>query len=175
MTRTNRRPIALTEVADYYQTYISKVQKDDFLEVLKDNTPKVLSFFGNLSEEQWLFRYAPSKWSIKEVAMHIIDTERIMAYRALRIARGDQTPMAGYEQDDYVPLSKADERTSESILKEYEAVRQSSIQLFEYFDDNHLDTIGMASGCPFTPRALGFILAGHETHHVGVVERIYLK
>jgi len=174
MNQTHRRPVPVHDVADYYQTYIRKVPEDDFLQVLKNNTPQVLSFLSELSEEQWLFRYAPGKWSIKEVVLHIIDTERIMVYRALRIARGDKTPIPGFEQDDYVPFSKADQRSPDSILQEYEAVRNSSVHLFEHFDNSHLDATGTASGNPFTPRALGFILAGHEIHHIDVIKRLYL-
>jgi len=173
MLHNIKRP-ASEESSDYYKTYIHKVPKDDFLQVLKQAVPETTALMRGFSEEQWMHRYSPGKWSIKEVMLHIIDTERIMAYRALRISRGDKTPMAGFDQDDYIPFSKADSRSPESIIEEYNAVRQASIQLFEHLDDEHLATVGTASGQPFTPRALGFAVAGHEIHHLMVLQDRYL-
>jgi len=172
MSHSIRRPKP-EESSNYFKTYIDKVPQDDFLEVLKKSNSEIVSFLKGLTEEQWMHRYAPDKWSIKEMMLHIIDTERIFAYRALRISRGDKTPLPGYEQDDYVPLSKADQRSSSSLIAEYEAVRQASIYLFEHLDDSHLGTVGTASGNSFTPRALGFVVAGHEIHHMQVVKERY--
>ncbi|MFT4664283.1 MAG: putative damage-inducible protein DinB [Polaribacter sp.] len=173
MQHSVRRPLP-EESPQYYKTYIDKVPQEDFLSFLKTSSSEITAFLKGLSEEQWMHRYAPDKWSIKEMMLHIVDTERIMAYRALRISRGDKTPLPGFEQDDYVPFSKADQRSSASIISEYDAVRQASVQLFEYLDDSHLKTVGVASGNPFTPRALGFVLAGHEVHHMQVLKERYL-
>ncbi len=172
MNHSSKRPLP-EESSQYFKTYIDKVPQPDFLSLLKKASPETTAFLKGLSEEQWMHRYAPDKWSIKEMMLHIIDTERIFAYRALRISRGDKTPLPGYEQDDYVPFSKADQRSSTSIIAEYEAVRQASIQLFEHMDDGHLEAVGIASGGPFTPRALGFVLVGHEIHHMQVLKERY--
>ncbi|MDH3652238.1 MAG: DinB family protein, partial [Saprospiraceae bacterium] len=112
-------------------------------------------------------------WTVKELLLHMIDTERIFAYRALRIARSDLTPMAGFDQDDYVPYSNANERSSTSIVSEYSAVRQATIQLFKNFTDAMYAKCGTASERPFTPLALGFIIAGHEIHHLRILMEKY--
>lgn len=174
MTYTARRPLP-GESPDYYLTYIKQVSQDDFLQVLKDNAVEFISFLSNIAEDKWDYRYAPDKWTVKEVILHLIDTERIMAYRALRIARNDKTPLPGFEQDDYIPYCNAHSRSPESVISEYEAVRQASIQLFQYLDDSHLESLGTASGNSFTPRALGFVIAGHQVHHVRVLEERYFN
>jgi uncharacterized damage-inducible protein DinB len=168
-----RRPTPL-EAADFYSGYIDKVPGNDFLQVLKNNASTTLAFLSNLTPIQWDYRYAPDKWSIKEMILHIIDSERIFTYRALRIARGDQTPLPGFEQNDYVPLSKASERSAESIISEYQAVRNASLALFTNFDDDMLHRKGTASETPITVLALGFIVAGHELHHLNILKERYL-
>lgn len=173
MTHTIRN-LQEGEVPSYYQTYTLKVPQNDFLQVIKDSTITFVQFLEALPEDKWTFRYAPEKWSIKEILLHIIDTERIMAYRALCMSRGDQTPLPGFDQDAYVPYSNADERTVPSLIMEYKAVREASIQLFEYMDDAQIDAVGSASGNPFTPRALGFIIAGHQIHHLQVIKERYI-
>ncbi len=157
----------------YYKKYIDQVHSDNFLNVLENTKPDTLAFLNALEESKWNFRYAEDKWSIKEVMMHIIDTERIMAYRALRIARNDKTPLPGFEQDDYIPFTNAQNRTPASIIDEYLAVRRATTEMFRYFDDEMLNRMGTASGNPFTPRALGFIIAGHEAHHLRIVKERY--
>ena len=173
MNATLKRPEP-KESNDYYKTYISKVVGDNFLNVLEMLVPKTVALLSSLDDSKWNYRYADGKWSIKEVMMHVVDTERIMAYRALRIARNDKTPMPGFEQDDYIPFTNAENRSPESIIAEYKAVRRATIELYKYFNDEMLSRVGTASGNSFTPRALGYVIAGHELHHLGILRERYL-
>ncbi|MCR9290493.1 MAG: DinB family protein [Bacteroidetes bacterium] len=173
MTHTKKRPEA-NEYWDYYQTYTNKVEGNDALKTLTDAKSKTIAFLKNLSEKQWNYRYTDNKWSIKEVLLHIIDTERIFAYRALRIARNDKTPLMGFEQDDYIQYNYADNRSSESIIEEYESVRNATLTLFQSMNDESLAFSGTASENPATARALMFIMAGHEIHHLNILKERYL-
>ncbi len=173
MNTTLKRP-ETKESNDYYKTYINQVDGDNFLNVLEESLPQTIAFLNSLDAEKWNYRYADGKWSIKEVMLHVIDTERIMAYRALRFARNDKTPLAGFDQDEYIPYVDAENRSAASIIEEYEAVRKASIQMFSYFNDEMLSSVGTASGNPFTTRALGFVIAGHEAHHLRIVRERYL-
>ncbi|WP_375438108.1 alpha/beta hydrolase-fold protein [uncultured Hymenobacter sp.] len=159
----------------YYDTYICLVPEGtDPLVQLQQQPEELRRLVGQLTDEQAGFAYAPGKWSIKEMLVHILDTERIFAYRALRIARGDQQPLAGFDQDEYVPYSGANERSLESIVKEYDTVRAATLSLFESFQPGAYDRMGIASGFPVSVRALAFILPGHEAHHLHILQQRYL-
>ncbi len=147
----------------------------DGLEGLKQNLDLVVSFYSNIPHEKHDYAYEEGKWSVKDVLLHIIDTERVFIYRALRIARQDKTPLASFEQDDYVASGYTSKRTLMSLLEEYKTVRQSSIALYNSFDSIALEQIGEASGFPISVRALGYILTGHENHHNLVIKQRYLK
>ncbi len=162
------------ESHDYFKLYINQVPGDNFLRVLKTSYLSTLLLLENMDLEKWNFRYAEGKWSIKEVMLHILDTERIFAYRALRVSRNDMTPMPGFEQDDYVPFYDAENRSIKSILKEYKAVRRASIAQFKNFNDDMLGRVGTASEHAISARALGFMIAGHEIHHVRILKERYL-
>ncbi len=168
-----KRPQA-HEYGAYYHTYISKVENDDVLHALQEGQRFTLDFFKNLPLEKWDFRYAPGKWSVKELLQHVIDGERIFAYRALRIARNDKTPLPGFNENEYADASHADQRTPSSLLAEYEAVRAATLHLFQHFTEEDLGRIGTASNFPASPLAIGFIIAGHEKHHIGVIKERYL-
>ena len=172
--KMNRRPTK-NEYAAFYANYIHQIVGDDILEILAQHTTESIAFINDIAEEKWNFRYAENKWSIKELYIHIIDTERIMAYRALRVARNDKTPLAGYEQDDYVPFSAVEQRTKASIIAEYQAVRQASITLFQNFTPEMWKRSGTASGWSISVLALAYIIVGHEKHHVQVLKERYLK
>lgn len=161
------------EMAGYFTRYANLVPETDVITVLKEakKTSRKLMFSLNL--DQWDYRYAEGKWSVKEVWLHMIDTERIFAYRALRFGRGDQTPLPGFEQNDYVGPSKAAERSIASIIHEYETVRDATISLFEYMPPEALDRTGTASGNKLSARALAFIIAGHERHHLNGLKLNY--
>jgi uncharacterized damage-inducible protein DinB len=128
----------------------------------------------SLPPRMLLHRYAPGKWSIKQVLAHVVDDERIYAYRALRFARGDATELPGFEQDDYARLSGADERDVRSILAEYEAVRRATITLVEGLPEEALGRAGVANGNRVTVRALAYHIAGHELHHLNLLRSRYL-
>lgn len=173
MNTTLKRP-GEKESNEYFRKYIQQVPQDDFLETLEKAASETTAFLKTLNDAQWNYRYAEGKWSVKEVWLHVIDTERVMAYRALRFARNDKTTLPGFEQDDYTPFTNAENRSPESILKEFNAVRNATLELFRNFNDEMLDRLGTANGSPFTPRALGFVIAGHEIHHLNIIKEIYL-
>ena len=162
------------ECAEYYTRYTNQVPGVDFLHTLSEAKRNTISFLIGIEKARWDYRYAPGKWTLKEVMLHVIDTERIFAYRALRCARNDSTSLPGFEQDDYVPFSGAENRSPSSIIEEYSAVREATLQLFRHFDEDMLSRYGTASDSPVTPRAIGFILAGHEIHHLNVIRERYL-
>jgi enterochelin esterase-like enzyme len=159
----------------YYDTYIRLVPEGvNPLAQLQQQAQELRRLVSHLTDEQAHFAYAPGKWSIKEMLVHVIDTERIFAYRALRIARGDQQPLAGFEQDSYVPASGANKRPLESILNEYSTVRAATLSLFDSFQPEAYERMGIASGYPVSVGALAFILPGHEAHHLHILQQRYL-
>jgi hypothetical protein len=135
----------------------------------------MLLLLSGRSEADGDLRYAPDKWSLKEVVGHLNDTERIMAYRALRIARGDQTPIEGYEQDDYVRNSPFARRPLADLIEDYIAVRRATISLFRNLDVSAWIRQGVANKNEVTVRALAYIIAGHELHHRRILEEKYLR
>jgi uncharacterized damage-inducible protein DinB len=167
-----KRPEA-TEYAEYYANYISKVPGTDVLGVLESQRLQMLQLFAGRSDRDGSFRYAPGKWSVKEVLGHITDTERIFAYRALRIARGDQTPLPGFEQDDYVRNGAFGARKLADLVEEFGAVRGASIALFRSFNEEAWSRRGVASQKEVTARALAFMTAGHQMHHRLILEERY--
>jgi hypothetical protein len=163
------------EYAPFYAGYVKRVPEGDLRGALRAQLGTTLALLRGIPESRGDYRYAPDKWTIKEVIGHVIDTERIMAYRALRIARGDATPLAGYEQDDYVPNGNFGQRTIANLAEELEVVRRSTIILFQHLDETALTRRGTASGSAVTPRALAYIIAGHELHHVDGLRTKYLE
>ncbi|MFK8007976.1 MAG: DinB family protein [Saprospiraceae bacterium] len=170
----NRRPES-KEYNPYYGTYISKVKGNNFIKNLQEQKFETLATLSKLSDEMWDHKYAPEKWTIKEVMIHIMDAERIFVYRALRVARNDQTPMPGFEQNDYIPFYNTIQRSGSSIMAEYESVRNSTILLFENLSEEDWGRLGEASGSPVSVLALGYMIAGHELHHVQLLHERYFK
>lgn len=164
------------EYPSYAEMYMKLVKKDgSLIEQLKSSLHKTKSLIGNLSNDELDYRYEKNKWSIKEVLVHIIDDERIYGYRALSFARNDKTNLPGFEQEDYNFYSDTSERTIENILEEYEALRLSTIALFNGLSDKSLKRIGIANGNRASARALGYHILGHELHHIKIIEDLYLK
>lgn len=172
-TRVIPRPAA-DEYAPYYDRYIVRVPEGDLCEMLQAQVGETLTLIRSIPETRGTYRYAPDKWSIKDVLGHVIDTERIMSYRALRVGRGDATPLPGFEQNDYVPTGNFDRRTLDDLCQELAAVRAATVHLFRHFDPAALARRGTASGHPVTTRALGYIIAGHERHHLAILREHYL-
>ena len=163
------------EYNPYYGTYISQVSKDATLtEGFNKGRDAVVAFFKSIPEDTLDYRYATGKWTIKEVFQHIIDTEQIFLYRCLRIARHDAAPLMGFEQDDYIVPSRANEKSLEQLLEAYLAVRQNFIVLLKSLSNDDLKAIGIASDSPLSARAAAFIVLGHEKHHMRVIEERYL-
>lgn len=172
MNQTTRRPNE-NEYGAYYNTYISKVSTDNYYEALSEGKRIAVEFYHKIPADKWSYKYGPDKWTVKEVLMHIIDTERVFAYRAMRISRKDKTPLPGFDQDFYVPNSAANNRTPASLIKEYIAVRDMTLAMYEGLSDDMLNQIGTASEQPASPLALGFIIAGHEEHHLRLFRERY--
>ena len=169
------KSITTAEYNAYYQPYIDNVNYDlSIVEGLKQNQDVMVSCYSIIPVEKHNYAYAVEKWTVKDVLLHIIDTERVFAYRALRIARRDNTPLAGYEQDDYVLNAFAENRTMKSLIEEYKSVRQATITLFESFSPDTLLLVGKASGFPISVRAIGYVIVGHENHHSNIINERYL-
>ncbi|MCF8464611.1 MAG: DinB family protein [Flavobacteriales bacterium] len=158
----------------YYQSYIQLVEGEDVLSVLRASVQHSHEFWSSLTEEQGNFRYTEGKWSIKELLQHIIDTERIFSYRALAIARGEITALPSFDENAYARNCLADSRLLSEMVLELLTLRKSTTQLFDSFSEEKLDAIGTASNNPLSARAAGFIIAGHELHHIQVVKERYL-
>jgi len=166
--------LSANEYASYYSSYINYAGDSQLLIALRESSDAINSLFSALSEEQMNYKYAEDKWTIKEMLLHIIDVERVFAYRALRFARNDKTDLPGFEHNDYVTVSNANNRSKVSLLNEYNSQRASNIALFSNFNDKMLLLIGNASGNPMSVRALGFVIAGHEAHHSNILKELYL-
>jgi len=162
------------EHAPYYAKYVDAVPSGNVVETLRGQIEGTLKALRCVSEDGSLRRYAEGKWSLREVVGHVTDAERIFAYRALRFARADAAPLAGFEQDDYVVTGRFDARDWRKLLEELEAVRRSTVLLFEGMDEQAWDRRGVASGNPVSVRALAWIIAGHEAHHMRIVQHNYL-
>lgn len=172
---TTKANISENEFAPFYKGYIQLAPETESIEnALKLSFEAFFNYFKVLTDEQALICYAPEKWTLKEVLSHCIDTERIMTYRALRFARNDQTQLPGFEQDDYVPESFANKRNLIDLLEEYKTLRQSSLLFFNSFDDEILKRSGIANGNTMSVRALGFMISGHELHHLNVCKERYI-
>jgi uncharacterized damage-inducible protein DinB len=164
------------EFPTYANMYIKLIPNDGLLlKHLEDNFNSSKQFILSLSENELKYRYAPNKWTIKEVLVHIIDDERIYAYRAMCFARNEQTALPGFEQDDYAQHSGANEREIKNILEEYEAVRYATIALFNGLPESSLLRKGTANNNKATVRALGYHIAGHEMHHINILKTKYLQ
>jgi hypothetical protein len=173
----DRQPVGppdASEYAAYYGRYISLVPGDDILAALEGQPQHTLALLSGLSQEQANYRYAPDKWSIKEILGHLIDTERVFAYRALRFARNDGTPLPGFEQDDYVRHGNSADCPLGYLKEEFRAVREASVLLFEGLSPEAWMRRGMASQNEISVRAIAYIIAGHELHHRQVLQEKYL-
>ena len=174
MERTRLRRPSPDEFAEFYRSYVDRVPDGDVVAVLRDQGHATVDMLRGVSEERASHRYAPGKWTVADVVGHVTDTERIFAYRAMRIARGDATPLPGVDQDDLMVHGPFVGRPFQNIVDELEQQRAANVALFSTFDEDVLDRRGTASDCPVTVRAQLYILAGHEAHHVAVLRGRYL-
>jgi DinB superfamily len=169
-----RRPQA-GEFAPFYDTYISLVAGNDIVASLDEQRRQTLLLLSGRPESDGDLRYASGKWTLKQVLGHINDTERIMSYRALRIARGDATPLAGFEQDDYVRDGPFASNSLPDLIEDYIAVRRATLTLFRNLEEKDWTRHGTVNGNKLTVRALAYIIAGHELHHRRLIEEKYLN
>ncbi len=167
------RPAA-DEFAPFYAGYVQQVPDGDIVEALIGGAEIAAALLGDLPDDIASRAYAPGKWTLKEVALHCADAERIFAYRALRIARGDTTPLPGFDENAYTPISGASSRTLEDILDELQSAREASVTLFSGLPSEAWTRRGTASGKEISVRGIAWITAGHLLHHLGVIQDRYL-
>lgn len=162
------------EFNPYYKKYIDKTTGLTLQQGLKECGDMTINFLESIPFERLEYRYDEGKWTIKEIIQHLIDTERIFTYRALRIARKDRTPLPGFEQDDFASISQANDRSIDDLMNDYKAVRLSTLILFDSFNEEMLSAKGTASDSPLSVRAVAFIIMGHELHHCQIINERYL-
>lgn len=163
------------EYAPYYENYIKIIDDTWTLtEALEVSLHEFIKFVQDIPMDKHNYRYAEGKWTIKEIIQHLIDTERVFTYRALRFSRGDTTELPGYDQDSYVSNTDADSRSLQSLLTEISALRHATLLLFKSFNDDDLLKRGVASGYTVSVRAFGFMIVGHEKHHIKIFKERYL-
>ena len=164
-----------SEYAAYYGGYIDNVSNEyTLLEELEISVHRLIKFVQNIPMDKFDYRYAEDKWTIKDILQHLIDAERIFAYRALRFSRNDTTPLASFDENSYVVFANANKRSIQDLLTELAVVRQATLSLFKTFSDEELVRIGIASNHPMSVRALGFVIIGHQNHHQRIFEERYL-
>ena len=170
-----RLDLETAEYDVYYQRYIDKLSEDiELRKGFEVGKQVMLNFFRNIPEDKQNYRYESDKWSIKEILQHMIDTERIFLYRCFRIARRDETPLAGFDQNVYIDPSGADNKTMEELLQEFEVNRNNSISLLLSLSENNLTFIGNSNGGEMSARAAAFTIIGHDIWHMEVIKERYV-
>lgn len=168
-----RSQLKETDYLPYYKQYIDLVPDRPVVDVLEFGMLQTVHFFDGLSEDRHMHVYAEGKWTPKEILLHLIDTERVFAYRALTFARSENAILPGFDQDDFVANSKANSMAMEDLIKAYVANRTATLSLFKSFSEDELKCKGKASGADLSTAAAGFIMCGHETHHCNVIKAKY--
>ena len=163
-----------SEYAEFYAGYVSLVEETDIVSALQTQLTEIEILFAEMPLEKAGYRYAPDKWSIKQLLGHMIDGERVFAYRALRFARNDQTPLPGFDQDTFMENSNFDERTIADLLEEFLYLRQANVIFFKTLDEKAWSNIGTASNAPVSVRAIAYVMVGHVRHHVNILRQHYL-
>ena len=164
------------EYAEFYRDYISKVlDSNDIIGYLEIQTKRVVQLFRTITPSQSNFQYQPGKWSVKEVIGHLVDSERVFGYRAMCIARRETQSLPGFEQDDYVRVANFAYRNLDSLIDEFQHIRQANITLFNSLDEETGKLMGTANGTPVSVRALVYIIAGHTDHHINILKERYLS
>ena len=164
------------EYSGHLAAYINQVSNEyPLLEELEISIHRLIKFVQNIPLDKFDYRYAEGKWTIKEILQHLIDAERIFAYRALRFARNDKTPLPGFDENDYAAEAYADKRSIQELLTELAVVRQATQSLFKSFSQEELLRKGSASNNPVSVRALGFVIIGHQNHHERIFQERYLN
>lgn len=170
--KSNQLPV--NEFPDFYKSYIQVLEDVELIEELEICLHEFIKFVQNIPMDKFDYQYAEGKWTIKEIIQHLIDSERVFSYRALRISRNDKTPLPGFDENDYVANSNGKERSLQSLLTEMAVVRQATLSLFNSFSQEQITKIGIASNREVSVRAIGFIIIGHQKHHQKVFSERYL-
>lgn len=163
-----------SEYDPYYETYVSLVPETEVTPVLSGQPTELQDIFTGMPEEKGTYSYAEGKWSIKELLGHLIDGERMFAYRVLRISRGDKTPIEGFEQDGYIENAHSNDRSFAELLEEFKLLRRANVLFFNNLDDEAWTRVGTANEREISVRALAFIMAGHIRHHMEIMKTRYL-
>ena len=162
-----------TEYDPAFERYVSRVPEHDALPALERQAAEVRAVVGSLSAERAGYRYAPGKWSVRELVGHVTDSERVFGYRALCVARGENAPLPGFEQEDYAANAGHECYTLPDLVDEFETVRRANVSMLGHMDEKAILRIGRANGLPISVRALAFIMIGHVRHHLGVLAEKY--
>ncbi len=163
------------EYSEYYHKYVGQVPKGDILDILDRQADLLGRFFAEISEEKSRYRYEKNKWSIKEVVGHLLDVERVFAYRAFRFSRGDRTELSGFDENSYVPNGNYDAHDLTELVEEFYLLRKATVSMFRGFDKKMWGLSGRANGADMSVRAVAWILAGHLIHHMKVIQSRYLS
>ena len=163
------------EYAPYYETYISLTENRALKEQLIESRNKTLTLIEGIAEEQFSYAYQEGKWTVKELLQHIIDTEIVFAYRAFAIARGEKQHLPGFDQDEYVEMASKTTLSKQELISAYKSTRAFTLSVFDYLKVDNLTQTGTASGNNLSVRAAGFIILGHEKHHLNILSERYLN
>ena len=167
--------VEIEKVPEFYRGYIKAAGKGGLVPLLLKSGDDFITFCRGLTEQKGLYKYAPDKWSIKDVILHLIDAERVFGYRAMRFARNDKTELSGFDQNAYVPEAKADDRTIHNLLSEFTNVRAGTVDMFSSFSADVRQRTGIAGGVEMSVEMLGFIISGHLIHHMNIIQERYTK
>jgi hypothetical protein len=162
------------EYAPFYETYVSLVEETDIVSALQNQIVEVTATFGQIPAEKALFQYAEGKWTIKEVLGHLVDGERVFAYRAFRFGRNDANPLTGFDENPYVANSNSNDRKLADLIEEFTLLRKANMFVFNNLKESDWDNIGIASENEISVRALAYIMVGHVRHHVKILKERYL-
>lgn len=166
--------LKIPEPRPFYKTYIDVLGDAELIDMLQRQLENFPEFIESIPDDKWTHSYGPEKWTVAEVLLHVIDSERIFQHRAFRFSRGDTSPLPGFDQNDYAERSMADRRSKESLIEEYRVVRKSSISVFANLDRDNLENTGIASGMEWSVSALGFVICGHQKYHRNLIRERYL-
>ena len=164
----------LAKVPAWYHRYIDRVSENNLAEAFSNQTSSFIAFMKNIPADKRLFRYAEGKWSIQEVFQHVIDGERVFSYRAMCFARKESHPLPSFDENSYAANSRADSRNWNEMIEEFSALRKATEILYKSFDDEQLESVGVASGNPVSVLGIGFIIVGHVAHHLAIIRERYL-
>lgn len=164
----------ITQIAGHYRDYINSITEDDPVSAFEHHSREAIDFFNSITEEQSTFKYAENKWTLKEVLQHVIDAERVFNFRALSLARGENTPLPPFDENDFAANSHANDRSWKSLAEEFAAVRSSSMAQVKSFNESDLPRTGIVSGKRISVVAILYITVGHVMHHLDVIKSKYL-